>query len=111
MLQRRFFMFCVKCGNVLDADSKFCANCGTLVGSAADGESAVPIVEPEPQAEPNMGFENLSLKEFYDRFASKNTRSWVTAMVVIAFLTAALSLILVVSITRKFAKASSLRWA
>ena len=89
-------MFCIKCGNVLDDDAKFCANCGTLVGSAADGESAVPIVEPEPQAEPNMGFENLSLKEFYDRYASKNTRSWVTAMVVIAFLTAALSLILVV---------------
>lgn len=92
-------MFCANCGKELDQDSKFCANCGAFVevSQGANNNAYAEVNTASPYTYAGVGAspaENISLKEFYNRYASKNTKSWTTAMVVISFITAGLSLIL-----------------
>ena len=86
-------MYCKKCGNELESTAKFCSRCGTRI----EEEQTVLLTEDKTAATvsyvPNMNtsFNNMSLKEFYMRFASKQSKGWVTAMVVVCFLSAAVS--------------------
>lgn len=99
-------MKCVKCGNILEQNASFCSFCGTrveeeqtalLVDYEATGlltqNDPAPIYSAETQQNTTPCFEDLTRKEFYNRFASKKTKSWVTAMVVICFLSAGVSLV------------------
>lgn len=86
-------------------DAKFCSRCGEKVGNKqgqlpSDEDMttlltdirtpAVPMdTEPSHNVWPE---EEMSGKEFFDRYAAKNTKGWATAMVVICFLTAAVSI-------------------
>lgn len=82
-------MKCSFCGAEMMDDTMFCSNCGAKKPDAATQQ---PTYEAPVTAAPMGGV--LSEKEFYARFMSKNSKSWVTALMVIAFLTAGLSLIL-----------------
>lgn len=99
-------MKCVKCGNTLETNANFCTFCGAKVEDEqtallVDDEATGLLTETEPAFTMHTGmhtnagqtFENFTLKEFYNRFASKKSKSWVTAMVVVCFLSAGVSLI------------------
>ena len=78
-------MKCMYCGAEMLPDSTFCSACGAKNAGAAP--------EQPTYTAPVGGM--LSEKEFYDRFMPKKSKSWVTALMVISFITAGLSLVLV----------------
>ena len=43
-------MFCVKCGNTLDDDARFCSKCGNPVGGEVPARTPAPAPAPAPQA-------------------------------------------------------------
>lgn len=99
-------MNCVKCGNILEQNANFCTFCGAkveeeqtalLVDDEATGllteNDTAPTYSAGAQQNTAPTFEVLTRKEFYNRFASKKTKSWVTAMVVVCFLSAGVSLV------------------
>lgn len=71
-------MKCTKCGAEIPANVNFCSECGQPVTPAAEAPVAYGPMD-----------ENM----FYENFASKNTKSWVKATIIICFITAGLSLI------------------
>lgn len=103
-------MFCSNCGNNLHPNAKFCNVCGTAVANDAPtqmGHQPTPpmytYTQPQSgynqpqhtytQPVPAFGAEQLSWKEFYNRFVSKKSKNMVTWMVVICFVTTLISLV------------------
>ena len=115
-------MFCPYCGAQMDGYASFCSKCGKAVSQQPAQQQPSyqqpayqqkpsyqqpayqqpayqqpayqqPVYQQPAYQHPAYG-QNLSWKEFYDRFASKNTKSGVTWMVVICFFTAAVSVLL-----------------
>lgn len=101
-------MFCPHCGTQNNDSAMFCTGCGTslqITRSAQPVQSVHPIVPPAFQTQQtnisaeaqqyayaNAQYQNLSEKDFYKAFASKSTNSWVITVIVICFLTAAISI-------------------
>ena len=102
-------MNCNYCGNYVEPGTKFCPSCG-----APQPVQAPPQPQPQvtyttnnyyqqPYQQPQQGYQppyqapnpyapqNLSYTDFYNRYASKKTRNYVTWMAVICFFTAVLS--------------------
>ena len=105
-------MNCNYCGNYVEPGTKFCPGCG-----APQPVQAPPQPQPQvtyttnnyyqqPYQQPQQGYQppyqapnpyapqNLSYTDFYNRYASKKTRNYVTAMAVIFFFSAFVNLIL-----------------
>lgn len=100
--------FCVSCGNPLFVESGNNINNGTVVlnqGNETPVQSQAYItnnVQPSTyQAEynayvqsQNMYSESLTKEEFFNRFLSSNTKSWIKAVWIICFITAGLNVVL-----------------
>lgn len=86
-------MYCKNCGAEIADGAKFCTSCGTKMEEAAPAAvGAAPVMEPVPYG----GYaEPMTKKEFYNLVASKKTKGWVTTMAVICYVTAGLSLFLI----------------
>ena len=85
---------CKKCGAVLNDEANFCASCGTSqdVYNPNYGQFN-NYNDPNTNPAPPSG-EKLTEKQFYDMYAPKKTKNWVTAIAVMAFITAGASAVL-----------------
>ena len=119
-------MICTNCGSLMEQGDKFCPRCGAAQPQppqpAYQQQQPVyqqpqqayqpyqqpvyqqPYQQPQPvyqqpyQAPGAYAPQNMTYGEFYNRFASKKTRNFVTWMAVICFVTAALSLVFAVTL-------------
>ena len=104
-------MFCTKCGQQLPDGSAFCSVCGAPQAAPAPQPQYQQPVQPQYQQpvqpqyqqpaqavypQPAYMPQTLSRKDFYDRFVSKKVRSTVTSMVIICFITAVISVPLMI---------------
>ncbi len=91
-------MFCKNCGRQIGSDAKFCGFCGTEVDFSEtellDEEEDTAILMPSDETfAERTSVKDYSYIAFYEKFASKKTRSWTTTMVVICFLSSATSIV------------------
>ncbi len=115
-------MICTHCGSLVEQGDKFCPRCGAPQAAQPYQQPQQPYQQPayqqpyqqpvyqQPQQPYQPAYQqpypasgayapqNMTYGEFYNRFASKKTRNFVTWMAVICFVTAALSLVLAVTL-------------
>lgn len=120
-------MNCTYCGSYVEPGTKFCPSCG-----APQPVQAQPQPQPQPvnyttnnyyqqpyqqptYQQPQQSYQppyqapnpyapaNLSYADFYNRYASKKTRNYVTWMAVIFFFTAAISLVFLLALENTLA--------
>ena len=107
-------MNCNYCGNYVEPGTKFCPGCGAPQPMQEQPQYQQPQPQvtyttnnyyqqqpyqqqpyQQPYQAPNpYAPQNLSYTDFYNRYASKKTRNYVTAMAVIFFFSAFVNLIL-----------------
>ena len=112
-------MNCTYCGSYVEPGTKFCPGCGAPqpvqpqqpVYQQSQQNYQQPYQQPQqPYQQPQQPYQqpyqapnpyapaNLSYTDFYNRYASKKTRSYVTWMAVIFFFTAGISLVLLLAL-------------
>ena len=92
-------MFCTKCAQHLPDGSAFCSVCGAPQAAPAPQPQYQQPVQPvyqQPVYQQPMYQQPLSRKEFYNQFVYKKSNSTVICMAVIFFITAAISIPLIV---------------
>ena len=86
-------MICPKCGKVAQDGEKFCSECGTQYATKKTAAEIAPHVEKVQMPPIRTG---MPQEEFFERYASKRTKSWVKWMPIIGFISAAIYLILAI---------------
>lgn len=89
---------CISCGGEIDSNSLYCAHCGAKQEQEApvipteELTPAEPLVpeKAETNAVPNA---QQTMNEFWEQYASKQTKSWDKAVWILAFLSGALNLL------------------
>lgn len=76
---------CPRCGTPIANGQGFCGNCGAPLEAAFQSVQPAPVIQSE--------------KDFYNAYASKNTKNFYTIQIVLCFISAFVSLIFALFVT------------